>query len=222
MINILLSECNFNEPWISDRLKNIINSESKVCIIPFSFHDELIKNAQDFSKYYDKENGEYYTIISHSFRDFGVKDENINYINYFTDNAKTACKIINDSDILLLPGGLPDKLLSRIEKFNIKSAIENFNGTVIGFSAGALAQLQNYHISPDKDYPSFGYYRGLNMIKDFYIEVHFENTGIQNYSIRKVLSEKKKPLYTISNKGGILVDNGTVETFGDVDLYMVK
>lgn len=87
----------------------------------------------------------------------------------------------------------------------------------IGASAGALMQLKDYFISPDKDYAEFMYYKGLGLInKDFYIEVHYENTEIQNECIKRVLKEKADIVYAIKDNGGIIVENGELLLLGDV------
>lgn len=222
MVNLLLSKYNFDEPWISYRLKDIISSSHKVAVIPFSFHDDWIKNENQFNEAYNSSNGKYYDEIVKPFLFYGIKEENITFVNYFKDNAKSAKSIIENSNIVFFTGGLPDKMMDRIHKFHLEETLESYNGIVIGSSAGAMVQLKEYHISPDKDYPTFAYHKGLDMIKDFYIEVHYADTGIQNHSIKKVLCEKRKPIYTITNEGGILVIDNKVETFGDVDIYTIK
>ncbi len=55
----------------------------------------------------------------------------------------------------------------------------------IGSSAGAMIQIAKYHITPDEDYNTFTYNKGLNLIKDFDIEVHYEGTEVQNKYIKR-------------------------------------
>ena len=90
----------------------------------------------------------------------------------------------------------------------------------MGYSAGAVIQLSEYHLSPDDDYPEFKYYKGLPYLNDFYLEVHYEGTFSQNAAIQKVLEERKKTVYaTALMNGAILVDNGVVKLLGDVKAY---
>ena len=92
---------------------------------------------------------------------------------------------------------------------------------MVGYSAGAVIQLKDYHLTPDNDYPEFGYYKGLGYLDDLCIEVHYENKDVQNESIRRVLKECKKPLYvTHTRQGGLVYENGKVRTMGNVDVYM--
>ena len=50
------------------------------------------------------------------------------------------------------------------------------DGIAMGYSAGALVQLAEYHLSPDTDYPRFTYQKGIPYLHGFYLEVHYEGT----------------------------------------------
>ena len=94
------------------------------------------------------------------------------------------------------------------------------NGIVMGYSAGAVIQLAEYHLSPDNDYPAFGYYEGLPYLKDFYLEVHYDGTREQDESIRRVISERGKTVYaTAMQSGAILVDDGNIRLLGNVKRF---
>ena len=57
-------------------------------------------------------------------------------------------------------------------------------------------------------------------LDDFYLEVHYENTKVQNEAIRRVLSERGKTVYaTAFMSGGIIVDNGNIKLIGDVKTF---
>lgn len=93
-------------------------------------------------------------------------------------------------------------------------------GIMMGYSAGAVIQLAEYHLSPDEDYPEFGYYKGLPFLNDFYLEVHYEGTPAQNESIRRVLCERGKTVYaTAAGSGAVLVDNGNLKLLGKVRVF---
>ncbi len=111
-------------------------------------------------------------------------------------------------------------MMDRIEEFNLVGNLKDYNGIVMGYSAGAVIQLAEYHLSPDDDYPEFGYYKGLPLLDDFYLEVHYENTETQNNSIRRVLSERGKTVYATSlMSGAIIVDNGNIKLLGDIKTF---
>ena len=105
---------------------------------------------------------------------------------------------------------------------DLVEAIREHKGIVIGYSAGALIQLSEYHLSPDEDYAEFGYYSGLGYLNGFYVEVHYEGTAIQRESIQRVLKERRKPVYAIVNAGALIVDETGRKTIGDVTLFEIE
>lgn len=217
-MNILLNLYNFDELWAEPAIKQILSPGMKLTILPFSFGDATTRD--DWDDQFNPDIGPHYLDIIHPFLHYGIKRENIQTVCYFRDSREQATDMIRSADILFFPGGLPDRAMERLRSMELTAAIEQFPGVVMGASAGAMMQLAEYHISPDEDYPEFSYEKGLDMIHDFYIEVHYENTMIQNTSIARVLQEKKKPVYAIGNHGGLLVNHdGTVTPLGAVKRF---
>lgn len=218
MVNMLFSLYNFHESWAKDLVSKYINSNDKVLIISFSFDDNICDD-NGWCNAYSKNNGRYYESIIAPFLNYGIKEENINWINYFKDTTENAKIKIKNSNIIFFTGGLPDKMMIRLKEFNLIDDIENFKGVIIGSSAGAMIQISEYHITPDEDYNIFTYNTGLNFIKDFDIEVHYEEAEIQNKYINKVLREKRDKVYAITNTGGIIVDNEKIVLLGKVKTF---
>lgn len=219
MVNILFSMYNFGDEWAKSSVKEYINEKSRVCIVPFSFSDEWIHNSDEYHEAYDKNGGKYYDDMVQPFLSLGVSEENIAILNYYEDTNEKMQEIVNKSDVVFLTGGFPDRAVERVNEKGLAEVISKCN-VVIGSSAGALMQFKDYYLSPDDDYPKFNYYKGIDLIDDdFYIEVHYENTDVQNECIKKVLNEKTHKIYAISNNGGIIIDNGKMELLGKVDVF---
>jgi peptidase E len=217
-VNMLFSQYNFNELWARDIISKYIKATDRLVVIPFSFGDHFTHNL--WNNAYNKE-GKYYLDIIKPFLDYGILEEQISWINYFEDTMDTANLKIKKSDILFFTGGFPDKMMDRLSEFNLVNEIENYKGLIIGSSAGAMIQIANYHITPDDDYLSFSYQRGLNLIVDFDIEVHYERTNLQDEFISKVLKEKVDTIYAITDHGGIIVENDEVTLLGDVCIFCI-
>lgn len=124
------------------------------------------------------------------------------------------------ADIIFLTGGLPDQYLDRLEEFKLDILIKQSNALIIGASAGALIQIDHYHITPDDDYPIYQYQRGLGLVSGFEVEVHYCHSQIQNQGIERVIKEKGLPTYTIANDGGLVVEEKIIKPFGNA--YLVK
>ena len=175
----------------------------------------------DWNALYDKKIGKFYNGIVGGFAAYGILEENIVFINYFTDTKETAAQKIKNADVVYFLGGLPDKMMDRIKEFDLYDTLMQHKGIVMGYSAGAVIQLAEYHLSPDNDYPEFNYYEGIPYLRDFYMEVHYEGTSAQNEAIQRVLLERGKTVYaTVAQTGAILVDNGNIKLLGNVKMFM--
>lgn len=220
MINILLEGYDIDASWIYNELKNYIKPHHSVAVMAFSFRDSQVKTLLDWNALYSKENGRYYGGIVGGITAYGIPEENISFINYFTDTRESAAQKIKTADIIYFLGGLPDRMMDRIREFDLYDVLMAHNGILMGYSAGAVIQLAEYHLSPDDDYPEFKYFEGLPYLNDFYMEVHYEGTEVQDEAIRRVLSERGKTVYaTAVRSGAILVDNGNIKLIGDVKIF---
>ena len=47
--------------------------------------------------------------------------------------------------------------MDRIREFDLCNTLMNHDGIAMGYSAGAVIQLAEYHLSPDEDYSEFQY-----------------------------------------------------------------
>ena len=220
MVNVLLESYDLTAPYLVDALRTYIKPHHRVAIVAFSFLPEQASNLEQWLSLYGKDTGMFYNWLVDPFAAFGVPVENISFVNYFADTKQTAAQKVKQADILYFTGGLPDAMMDRLYEFGLVEILKNFDGVVLGCSAGAMIQLEEYHITPDQDYPAFGYYQGLPWLKDFYLEVHFEDTLEQRISIFKVLQERQKPLYAMRhNSAAMIIDNGKIQLLGDVQTY---
>ena len=154
------------------------------------------------------------------FSRYGIPEDHIQWINYYTDSKSKAAELIRGADILYLPGGLPDQMMERIDEFDLKNMLLQFQGVVLGYSAGALIQLEEYHLSPDQDYPEFTYFKGLPLLNGFYLEVHYEENEVQNKAIQRALEERKKLVCAaITDRAAIVIDGSKVKLLGDVKVF---
>ena len=105
---------------------------------------------------------------------------------------------------------------SRLEEWGLVEPIRQFPGIVMGCSAGAMMQMTEYHITPDEDYDTYGYYPGLGLLEGFEPEVHYAASEVQKESIDRYLRERGKPVYAMTNQGGLVVRNGEITPMGEV------
>lgn len=220
MVNILLEGYDIDAPWLCESLRPHIRPSDRVAVVAFSFRDNRVKTAGDWDRLYGRENGMYYGGITGGFAAYGIQESQITFLDYFRDTKESAGEKVERADILYFLGGLPDRMLDRIEEFSLTDTLLRHRGVVMGYSAGAVIQLGEYHLSPDEDYPEFAYYRGLPYLEGFYLEVHYEGTEVQKDAVRRVLAERGKPVYaTALGAGALLVEDGKVRALGKVERF---
>ena len=113
-------------------------------------------------------------------------------------------------------GGLPDVFYDRLTEWGLAEPIQAFPGIVMGCSAGAMVQMTEYHITPDEDYDSYSYHPGLGLLEGFEPEVHYAASTVQKESIARYLRERGKPVYAMTNQGGLVVEDGSIIPMGEV------
>lgn len=221
MVNVLLESYNLTEPFLYDALKPYIKPHHRVAIVAFSFLPSQATTLEQWLTMYGREEGIFYHWLVDPLMEFGIPEENITVVNYFADSKELAREKLENADILYFTGGLPDAMMDRLEEFELLDVLQSFDGLVLGCSAGAMIQLQEYHITPDWDYPEFGYYNGLSWLQDFYVEVHYEGTDLQKECIHRVLRERGKPVYaTFHDRGALMIENGKIARLGDTELFL--
>ena len=211
MVNILLEGYDIDAPWLRGDLRPYIRPSDRVAVVAFSFRELPVSKAVSRL---------YYGGITGGFAAYGIQESQITFLDYFRDTKESAGEKVERADILYFLGGLPDRMLDRIEEFSLTDALLRHRGVVMGYSAGAVIQLGEYHLSPDEDYPEFAYYRGLPYLEGFYLEVHYEGTEVQKDAVRRVLAERGKPVYaTALGAGALLAEDGKVRALGKVERF---
>lgn len=218
MVNILANYYNFHENWGRAAFSKYINSQSKVTIVALAYRDYQVYDNDSWLKLYGK-GGEKYDNIIAPFLSFGIQESSINWINPFVDSGAESAFKITSSDVLLFCGGLPEKLLERMQNMRMDTIVKQYKGTIIGVSAGAMMQLDRYHITPDDDYPQYiADNKGLGLVKGLDLEVHYLETAVQVECLNMALANKQ-PIYAIWHEGAVIVDNGKITTVGNVELH---
>ncbi|MGN1379144.1 MAG: Type 1 glutamine amidotransferase-like domain-containing protein [Bacilli bacterium] len=180
MINILLSTYDFNNKYCFSRIKEYLKPNMKVVILPFS-HDDIFYDREDyFNELYDYDFGYELNKITEPFRDYGIEKEDIYVLNPHKDSVKFMKYKIRQADVLFFTGGNPITFMITIKVLGLIRTIKEFNGIVIGASAGAMVQMKEFVTYPteSEDY-DFGFYEGLGFIEDKDIIVHWDNKDYQ-------------------------------------------
>ncbi|MCL1903236.1 MAG: Type 1 glutamine amidotransferase-like domain-containing protein [Oscillospiraceae bacterium] len=216
MTNIMLSRYDIGKKWCLKELKKYIKKGSTVAVVALSFGNE-ISSADDWERFYGKK-GVLSTALEKAFKHYGIPTDNIEYINAFRDTPETAKKKLQNADILYIPGGAPEKIMERVIELGLYSDIEGHKGAVIGFGAGAQVQLANYHIPSAQNKMCYGL--GFRFAEGFDIEPNYTvGDELQNFLIRRVITETGIPVYAIEEDGAVIIENGVMRVIGKVHCF---
>lgn len=226
MYSVLLSEYEKGMELVENKLKKIINPEQKAVIIAWTFPTEI--NKETFDLEWFPKGGRRYNKYVGSLLNLGIKEENITILNCYDKEKLPYFKsIIDNSDILIITGGNPEMLYSKVtQETEILYNIKHYKGIIIGFSAGSELQLKRYFITAKNNYYKyFAFYDGFGVLDDpFYMDVHSINNSKYLEKLQKVANIKKKNVYAIFDDGAMIYDRGInkLEIFGNVLTFEPK
>lgn len=218
-MRVLLDSLDFNLDYARDEFKKSITKDKKVLVVPYSFHEERVVDDTAWKELYDNKDGKLYSEIVAPFTAFGIKDNNVDFLNYYSDDTVSSIAKIRNSDIILFTGGFPEKIVHRLAEMELLQEIDTYKGIIMGWSAGAMIQCEDYFISPDEDYPEYQYHKGLKGISDFAVEVHFQGSKEQIESIERYMKDTGKEVYVTEKESAIVVTNEGVKLLGKAQKY---
>jgi peptidase E len=216
VVHILLNTFRFAEPWCRPALSQYLTGSQQVLIFPLAFRPQQISSAADWDRFYAPDTGLFSGGLQDVFAQYGIPADRLRWVNCFTDEPSALRDHIRNSDVLYFCGGQPELLYRRLEQLDLLPALRGYDGIVLGDSAGAVIQLDTYHLTPDRDCPTFHYAPGIGWLHGFDLEVHDTASPAQETSIARVLRERSVPVYGIGDGGALVVDNGVVTPLGNV------
>lgn len=216
MTNILLNTENFDEDWASPTLTSYINPQSRVLLMPLSYQEGWASDEDAWRERYQEPGEEInaYYRLARPFHAYGIPDEQIHFFDYYEVDRDRAPEKLQDVDIVYLAGRHPELMMNSLVDLGLDDALRQFPGVIMGSQAGALIQLEHYPIIPDLDH-EFGYGDGLGLVHGFMADMDYDQDSRHLYAIIRGLEDYGQPVVCVPGKGGIVVDQGTVDMLGD-------
>lgn len=162
---------------------------------------------------------EYARITIESFKIAGISFNEYYILDGQTMNA--AEEIIKMADFIYLCGGECFEQIDFFNKINLKELLSNFNGVIMGQSAGAIDLAEDVYCSPEEINISEDkiYMRGLGLT-DINIEPHFDlevlDDDIAKMQREHILEEsKRRSIYALKDGSHIYQSDSEVVVYGD-------
>lgn len=212
MINILLNAMDFDGTWAYSALSRYLRPHMKTVILPLSYQEGWLMDAEEWRTRYARGTDDYELLVR-PFRSYFIQDQDITWINEQEDDPDTALMKLQDADIIYLSGAYPDWMMERIEDLDLSDTIRNFDGIIMGSRAGALIQLDQYHLTHDENY-EFGYAEGLGLLSGFDLENAFEASEAHLEAVIRSIEERGNPVVCCPAGSGMVVKDGSYELLG--------
>lgn len=172
----------------------------------------------------EKVQTKYVPNFTNYFKNVGIEFETINLITPDLSQQK-ARKMCENASFIMLMGGCPFKQKKLCEQVGIMQTLKQYDGILLGCSAGAMLMSKYIIITPcSEEYPDFRIEDGLNL-DGISIYPH-NNTSSTKYPDKLISGDetyKKADLITVSDKYGpfyLLQDN--LRSDGSTDVSFIK
>lgn len=152
------------------------------------------------------------------FRNIGIEFASVDVID--DRKTETECaELINNASVIFLMGGTTLLQIEFLQKNNLVSALKQFNGVIMGLSAGAINMAVNSFYSADEDCGKTHIYKGVGLA-DVSVEPHF---SIEN---KELLDNDILPfseiidIYAMCDDSAIFIRDGKRQYYGNI--YLVS
>ncbi|RQW21908.1 hypothetical protein EH196_05180 [Bacillus sp. C1-1] len=145
-----------------------------------------------------------------------LSHDHIKLINIVNENVSREAMIkqFAQSDVLYFTGGRPEQLLNVLQQKQLMNTLHDYQGQVIGYSAGALAICADCIITKDHQYPETQVIKGLGLVP-FSVEVHYK-TAID---IELLKLSRERTIYASSDHSTLFFDGFSIQFFGEVATF---
>lgn len=210
-------------------LKNNINSQTQLIVLPFAHDFKYINSAEDVYDHYDRDfnnKDSIYWRTVRPFIDIGINPDRIVIANVYDGHIPLLKqKLLSKNTIVYLPGGFPENIVKILYEFRLIETLIKCE-IVVGESAGSMFWSKKYFVYPDHDYKKYRCYRGIKMTKGFVMLPHVNPEDKKQYkkiinSTRKFKKFHREAVYLVKDGGWIWYDSNCKKIKGKKDCYVI-
>ena len=120
---------------------------------------------------------------------------------------------ISETDLIYFTGGVPSVLVERLKKSGIRSLLGNFEGVIVGRSAGALAFCRKCVITCRRT-SEIKVIDGLGLV-DLTLKAHYKLCKDE----KLIRLSKNEEFFAVPKDSAIVYDNGKISFINNVYLF---
>lgn len=214
MLNILLNKTDFDQRWAAASIMDVLYDGVKVLIMPFAHNEGWAMDSATYDEAFMSES-DYREDLKRPFIAYGVDENDIHFLNTFAEDHESSKRKIENSDVVFLVGSDVDDVMDGIEDLDLVQVFKQYTGTVIGASAGALVQMDEFRSEREDG----GYRKGLGIVSGIDLDIHYEENEEHLKHIIDVLETRRDQILVLPYKGGIVVSGISVDFMGSAFLF---
>lgn len=191
----------------------------KIAVFPWIFASE--SDLDDVNNDFFCAGGKHFEKYFSQLGLLGFDRENIKIINPYLVKKDEVKDILDKNNYVFIPGGNPEMFMTLAIRLGVLEFFTNYNGNIIGESAGSDLQFELYQIPKVNNfYDCSSYYNGFGLIKGNYIvDVHSQKNKSYLKELTRLAQMKNLKILTIDNNSCVIVNrqNNDIIKIGNVD-----
>lgn len=136
----------------------------------------------------------------------------VDFVEY-SDSKETIAQKISAANLIYLTGGMVNALVERLKSMGVDDLLRNYDGVIVGRSAGALALCKKCVVTCRSN-KKVKFAQGIGLA-DLTLKAHYEPAKDDTL---KLLSKKEK-IYAVPAKSALVYENGRLSFIGECFLF---
>ncbi len=132
----------------------------------------------------------------------------------YSDATEEIARKVACSDLVYLTGGCASVLVERLKNKNVDRLLHNYEGVVVGRSAGALALGKHCVVTKNRCNPTSKLVSGIGLV-GFSVTAHYQPS--KDEALKNLSREEK--IYAIPERSALVYDDGALSFMGEVYLF---
>ena len=151
------------------------------------------------------------TMLSNYFLRLGASA--VDFADY-SDTPEEIARKVDGSNLIYLTGGYMSVLLERLKFKRVDNLLRNYDGVIVGRSAGALALCNKGILTKKRRKPDSVVLAGLGLV-DFNVKVHYKPW--KDAELKRL--SREDAIYAIPHRSALVCDGDVMSFMGRVYLF---
>lgn len=211
MVNILLSDTNFDSAWAYPSLQGYLKKDADVYVIPLEASEGYSSDEEEWEHQYQK-GGRTYEKIMQAFRNYLIPDENVRFFNHHQDTKQQVDKALHKADIIYLYGNDAEHMMTRLHDLDLERSLLQYNGIIMSNHAGSEMMMESFESRYEWEEEEI---RGLGLLRGFALMSDYVEDASHLAKLIRNIEVKGKAVFAFGKDGGLIIDHGQYELLGN-------